>query len=87
MKPKTLGIMERNKNVREKWFLGIELWKEAKKYHRRSLAENGMYRQKQTLGDRLKSIDFARKVTEARIRASIINKMTKLGMSRSYKIP
>jgi len=87
MKPKTWGIVERNKNVREKWFLGKELWKVARNYHRRSLAETGMYRQKQILGDRLRSIDFTRQITEARIRASILNQMTQQGMPQSYKSP
>lgn len=64
MKAKTWGIVERNMNVREKWFLGIELWKEARNYHRRSLAETGMYRQKQILGDHLRSRDVDRQVTE-----------------------
>lgn len=86
MKAKTWGIVERNRNIRERWFLGKKLWKKARNYHRRSLAETGMFRQKQILGDRLRSIDFERQMTEARIRASILNQMTKLGMPESYKI-
>lgn len=87
MKAKTWGTVERNRNVRERWFLGDKLWKQGRKYHRRSLVETGMYRQKQLLGDRLKSRNFSRQVTESKIRASIINKMTHLGMPASYKIP
>ena len=86
MKAKTWGIVERNKNVREKWVLGIKLWKKARNYHLRSLVETGMYRQKQILGDRLRAIDFSRQITESRIRASILNKMTQLGMPKSCKI-
>jgi hypothetical protein len=86
MQPTSWGIVERNRNVREKWFLGKELWKVGRKYHRRSLVETGMFRQKQILGDRLRSIVFENQVTEIRIRASILNRMTQLGMPQSYRI-
>jgi hypothetical protein len=43
---------------------GKDGWKEASGYHRRSIAENMMYRLKQ-LGDRLFSREFPRQVTEA----------------------
>jgi hypothetical protein len=45
-----------------------------------------MYRQKQILGEKLQSRDFCRQVTESKIRCSILNKMTHLGMPESYKI-
>lgn len=86
MKATTWGIVERNRNVKEKWFLGKELWKIGRKYHRRSIAETGMYRQKQILGNKLKSRKFAQQSTESRIRASILNQMTQLGMPQSHRI-
>ena len=87
MKPKTWGIVARNTNVAERWFLGNKLWKVGRGYHRRSLAETAMYRQKQILGNRLRSKNILQQNTEARIRASILNQMTQLGMPQSYRVP
>ena len=50
-------------------------WKSDSDYHRRSIAENMMYRLKQ-LGDSLYSRTFERQVTEAHVRAVIINTFT-----------
>jgi hypothetical protein len=47
-------------------------WKNDSGYHRRSLAENMVYRLKQ-LGDSLYSRTFEPRVTEAHVRAAIIN--------------
>jgi hypothetical protein len=59
-------------------------WKEASGYHRRSIAENMMYRLKQ-LGDRLFSRAFERQVTETHVRAAIINQFTYLGMPNAVR--
>lgn len=59
-------------------------WKEDSDYHRRSIAENMMYRFKQ-LGDKLFSREFDRQVTEAQVRAAIINTFTYLGMPQSVR--
>jgi hypothetical protein len=59
-------------------------WKEASGYHRRSIAENMMYRLKQ-LGDRLFSRAFDRQVAESHVRAAIINQFTYLGMPKSVR--
>ena len=53
-------------------------------YHRRSIAENMMYRLKQ-LGDRLFSREFDRQVAESHVRAAIINQFTYLGMPKSVR--
>ena len=60
-------------------------WKNDSGYHRRSLAENMMYRLKQ-LGDRLYSRTFERQVTEAHVRVAIINQFTYLGMPDSVRV-
>lgn len=86
MKPKTKGIVARNLNVKTRWKLGTKKWKQESGYHKRSLVETGMYRQKQILGDKLKSIKFSNQITESKIRCSILNKMTHLGMPESYRI-
>lgn len=60
-------------------------WKKDSGYHRRSLAENMMYRLKQ-LGERLFSRTFERQVNEAHVRAAIINQFTYLGMPDSVRV-
>jgi transposase len=60
-------------------------WKNDSGYHRRSLAENMMYRLKQ-LGDRLFSRTFERQVNEVHVRAAIINQFTYLGMPDSVRV-
>ena len=60
-------------------------WKNDSGYHRRSLAENMMYRLKQ-LGDRLYSRTFERQVNEVHVRAAIINQFTYLGMPDSVRV-
>ncbi len=59
-------------------------WKEDSGYHRRSIAENMMYRLKQ-LGDRLFSREFDRQVAESHVRVAIINRFTCLGMPKSVR--
>jgi len=59
-------------------------WKEASGYHRRSIAENMMYRLKQ-LGDRLFSREFERQVAENHVRAAIINPFAYLGMAKPVR--
>lgn len=64
---------------------GLAGWKNDSGYHRRSIAENMMFRLKQ-LGDSLYSRTFERQVTEAHVRAAILNTFTYLGMPRSERV-
>jgi hypothetical protein len=64
---------------------GLDGWKNDSGYHRRSIAENMMYRFKQ-LGDTLFSRRFERQVNEAHVRAAIINTFTYLGMPQSVRV-
>lgn len=63
---------------------GRDGWKDDSGYHRRSLAENMMYRLKQ-LGDKMFSRVFECQVAEAQVRAAIINRFTYLGMPQSVR--
>ena len=63
---------------------GRDGWKDDSCYHRRSLAENMMFRLKQ-LGERLFSRTFERQVAEAHVRAAILNRFTYLGMPQSVR--
>jgi len=65
---------------------GLPAWKQAVGYHRRSLAENAMYRFKQLFGDRLASRLFETQVTEVHVRVAALNVMTYLGMPVSVPV-
>lgn len=65
---------------------GVAEWKKSVGYHRRSIAENGMYRLKQLLGERLASRLFETQVTEVHVRVAALNVMTYLGMPVSIRV-
>lgn len=64
---------------------GRETWKQESNYHRRSIAENMMYRLKQ-LGDKLYSRCFDCQVAEIQVRAAILNRFTYLGLPQSVRL-
>jgi hypothetical protein len=64
--------------------VGRDEWKKEAGYHRRSLAETAMMRLKTIFSDRLKARGWSRQETELRVRCAAMNKMTGLGMPRSY---
>lgn len=65
---------------------GMAEWKEESGYHRRSIAENAMYRLKQLFGDRLASRLFETQVTEVHARVAAMNVITYLGMPVSVRV-
>jgi len=65
---------------------GMAAWKEASGYHRRSIAENTLYRLKQLFGDSLASRLFETQVTEVHTRIAAMNVMTSLGMPISVRV-
>jgi hypothetical protein len=65
---------------------GLAEWKKTSGYHRRSLAENAMYRLKQLFGDHLASRLFETQVTEVHARVAAMNMMTALGMPISVRV-
>lgn len=66
--------------------IGMEEWKKASGYHKRSIAENAMYRIKQLFGDKLASRLFETQVVEAHARVAAMNTMTYLGMPISVRV-
>ena len=70
--------------VREIRARGRKKWKEENNYHRRSLSETAMFRYKQIFGDHLNARLFESQAQEAFIKCNILNKMTGLGMPKSY---
>jgi len=76
----------REEAVRRIKAIGRPAWKQEVHYHRRSLAETMMFRQKTIFGDRLSSRKTATQTTEVRIRCAALNRMTHLGMPQSVCI-
>ncbi len=84
-------LQERNRALLEIYGLGGDdlarkLWKKLIGYHRRSLAETGMYRFKKLLGGDLKSRTTLGQQAEAHVKSMVLNIMTRLGMPQSEKI-
>ena len=65
---------------------GRALWKQEIGYHRRSRVETLMYRYKTVLGDRLSARRERTQATEVSIKLDALNRMTELGMPKSYKV-
>ena len=65
---------------------GLATWKDESGYHRRSIAENTMYRLKQLFGDKLASRVFETQVVEVHARIAAMNVMTYLGMPVSVRV-
>ena len=76
----------RNTVIMLVFLLGMALWKTLSGYHKRSIAENAMYRLKQLFGTGLSSRSFATQNTEVRARIAAMNKMTYLGMPKSVRV-
>ena len=85
--PTSEGLKERNRLVLEiQSHGGKTQWKKQSDYHRRSLVETYMYRFKTILGNKLSSRKFGNQKAEAKIKVSILNRMTQLGMPESFAV-
>ena len=78
--------MSRDENLRRIRKVGRKQWKKEAKYHRRSLAETGIYRLKTIFGDRVSARKFEGQAVQMLVRCAALNKMTELGMPDSYTI-
>lgn len=65
--------------------IGLSAWKQQCGYHRRSKAETAMFRWKMSFGERLSARLLANQQTEAQVKASCLNRFTKLGMPKAVK--
>ena len=74
----------RDENLRHIRRIGRKQWKIATNYHRRSLAETGMFRLKTIFGERVSARLFENQRTQLLIRCKALNRMTMLGMPESY---
>ena len=77
----------RDENLRRIRQIGRKRWKKAIGYHHRSLVETTIYRIKTIFGSSLRSRLLPQQTTETRIRCLALNRMTRLGMPMSYRIP
>lgn len=82
----SLPPLVRDENLRAIRKLGRKVWKERSSYHRRSLAENAMFRYKTIIGARLNARLFASQSVEAVIGCTILNRMLTLGMPNACKV-
>jgi hypothetical protein len=67
--------------------VGRQKWKQEIGYHKRSLAETGMYRFKTIFADKLTSREIKQQEKETQIKCKILNKMAHMGMPESYYVP
>lgn len=78
--------MPRDRAIRFIRTHGRKKWKKTAGYHKRSIAENIMFRYKTILGDKLQSRTLDRQCVETLIGCKILNKMNQAGMPISQKI-
>ena len=79
-------IEARNQRVQAIGKKGRKRWKKNSGYHRRSLAETGVFRFKGILSPWLRARSGAGQQIEARIGCSMLNRMIHLGKPETYKV-
>jgi hypothetical protein len=77
---------QRNEAIERIEAVGRRQWRKESGAHRQAQAENGMYRYKRIIGDRLRAQHCETQKREALIAVHVINRMTALGMPESVKI-
>lgn len=75
----------RNRNLNEIKTHGRMAWQKKHRYGQRNFSELAVQRYQRILGDSMHSREIKRQQQEAMIGCGIINKMTSLGMPRSYR--
>jgi len=78
--------LKRDENLRYIRKHGRRQWKEDSGYHMRSLAETVMFRLKTIFGSELSTRLLETQTTQALIRCLALNRMTHLGMPKSYRV-
>ena len=76
----------RDENLRRIRMKGRAAWKRDSGYHKRSLAETGMFRFKTIFGDTLGSRPFESQAAELFIKCAALNTMARLGLPDSYLV-
>lgn len=78
-------IHPRNEALMQIDLVGLAEWKRQVGYHRRSKAETAMFRWKVIFGERLSTRLLTNQYTEAQLKATCLNRFTKLGMPKTVK--
>lgn len=76
----------RDENVRQIKSKGRKVWKKVSHYHRRSLVECAFFRLKTIFTGRLRAKRLDTQSAEAKLRCLALNRLTKLGMPKSYAV-
>lgn len=76
----------RDQNLRLIRKLGVKEWKKQSGYHKRSLAETGIFRLKTIFDDGLAARRIDTQSSQALIRCLALNRMSELGMPDSYPV-
>jgi hypothetical protein len=77
---------ERDAHLRRIAEIGRAAWKQESDYHRRSLAETGIFRLKKIFGATLSAHSLKNQQQEVCLRCVALNRMTALGMPESYPV-
>ena len=77
---------QRNEAIERIGAVGRRQWRKESGAHQQARAENGMYRYKRIIGDRLRARHRESQKREALIAVNVINRMTELGMPESAMI-
>ena len=77
---------QRNDAIEKIGKVGRRRWRKESGAHQQARAENGMFRYKRIIGDRIQTKNCESQKTEALIAVNVINQMTALGMPDSAKI-
>jgi hypothetical protein len=80
------ALKERNRNIRSIRRLGRREWHKRSGFNKRSMVENAIYRYKTIIGRCMKSRTLPGQQVEVQLACSILNTMTRLGMSDSYRV-
>jgi len=76
---------QRNINLQEIKTFGRMNWQSVRKYGRRNYSELAIQRYKKILGNKLHARELSRQKNEGMIGCGILNKMTGIGMPKSYR--
>jgi hypothetical protein len=87
VEPDAVGAWrQRNEALKRIAQVGRRQWRKESGAHKQARAENGMFRYKRIIGDRLRAKKVDAQAREAMIGVNVLNRMTALGMPESARI-
>jgi len=78
--------LPRDENLRRIRSVGRKAWKQEMNYHRRSLVEAAMFRLKTMFSDKVQARSHTNQRVQLLLRCKALNRMTALGMPKSYVV-